>query len=263
MVLTGECFIPIVLCGILMRLLPQFLSCFGEAMFFCYFSIAGKGEEQAVHVSSNLHDVSKCRLSYCLLPIDSASATTAHVLFHESPCFALSIHLHSSSSPVIFLYPFPISSTNPEEGSVLLSGSKLCFFLQVAPQSPAALLSGFHFIFSWRPICRQNCAYLQRQIWESPGKEAGSWGKDSNMQVWDTGQSSSLLVKYIKIQNSPSQTSAAWCQPQQRCQGTPQPWRLSSLQPPLCIPSAVGWHWAIETCPHSICSVQNSHQPST
>lgn len=151
MVLTGECFIPIVLCGILMRLLPQFLSCCGEAMFFCYFSIAGKGEEQAVHVSSNLHDVSKCRLSYCLLPIDSASATTAHVLFHESPCFALSIHLHSSSSPVIFLYPFPISSTNPEEGSVLLSGSKLCFFLHFAPLFSSCPSVRFSFYFFLTP----------------------------------------------------------------------------------------------------------------
>ena len=134
-----------------MRLLPQFLSCCGEATLFCYFSIAGKGEEQAVHVSSNLHDVSKRRLSYCLLPIDSASATTVRVLFHESPCFALSIHLHSSSSPVIFLYPFLFPSTNPEERSVLPSGSKPCSFLQVAPLFSSCPSVRFSFYFFLTP----------------------------------------------------------------------------------------------------------------
>ena len=55
------------------------------------------------------------------------------------------------------------------------------------------------------------CLFTERSM-EVSGertRQAGSWGKGSNMQVWDTGQGFSLPVRYIKIQNSPSQTSTA------------------------------------------------------
>lgn len=40
-------------------------------------------------------------------------------------------------------------------------------------------------------------------------RQAGSWGKDSNVWVWDSGQGIRLPVKFVKIQSSPSQTSTA------------------------------------------------------
>lgn len=95
MVLTGECFIPIVLCSILMRLLPQFLSCYGEATFFCYFSIAGKGEEQAVHVSSNLHDVLPPAYWQCFSHHYTYTFPWISMLYviHPPPQFFLTCHL--------------------------------------------------------------------------------------------------------------------------------------------------------------------------
>lgn len=116
----------------------------GKQRFFATSALLVKGK-------SKLCTFLLISMMYCLLPIDSASATTTHILFHESPCCALSIHLHSSSSPVIFLYPFLFSSTNPEVGSVLLSGSKLCFFLQVAPLFSSCPSVRFSFYFFLTP----------------------------------------------------------------------------------------------------------------
>lgn len=40
-------------------------------------------------------------------------------------------------------------------------------------------------------------------------RQAGSWGKDFNIWVWDSGQGIHLPVRFVKIQNSPSQISTA------------------------------------------------------
>ena len=72
------------------------------------------------------------------------------------------------------------------------------------------------------------------------------------MQVWDTGQGISLPVKYVKIQNSPSQTSTASLLSslaEMPMNTSAMKTQLPSISPAHDGGSAVRWHWVTETYP--------------
>lgn len=234
-----------------MRLLLWFLSSCGEAVF-CYFSTA-------VHITSNLHDISEHKLFSCLTTV-----LQPLLCFSYSSGYLRVWHYSSTSmvpalSYLLFTFPLPTTFPGPipDEWSVLPSGNKLHSFLQVALHfscSPSAWFS-FYFFLDSSP-CLQ----------ESLRREAAMQGAEERALTCRPR----TLAKAAVFQWGPSEfwivpaksTRLPCCQPQQPCQWTPQPWSCSSLLSPLCILSAGGWHRVIATCPSSICSIQSSHQPT-
>lgn len=125
-------------------------------------------------------------------------------------CFSHCAPWLQPSPTQLLTLPFP--GTSPEQGPVLLSGNKLHSPLQAAPPFYSChSIRLWFYLFLTPNMQLELCLFTEgnMEVSGERSRQAGSWGKDSNVRVWDSGQGICLPVKFVKIQNSPSQTSTA------------------------------------------------------
>lgn len=180
---------------------------------------------------SNLHDVSTgSPTASCLLTVLQPPAS--HLL---QPLLRFLVSALSHLNPLT-LKPFISPSTIPE---------RICASLwKQVPLFPAGCTSLFQLPFYQALVLFVlDSQYADRTVPIYREKYGSLWGKNQTSRELRKGLScrSGTLAKASVFQRSTSKfriisAKPAWllcCHPQQRCQWTPQPWRLSFLLSPL------------------------------
>lgn len=149
---------------------------------------------------------------------------------HQLPsCYSLweSSHHQWSTSAAAMLPGFsPLlpnsSSCSPSFSPAPSLKRDLCFSLETSSTLPCRLhlsfaatpLSGFSFSCSWTQICRQNCAFLQREIWESLGRELGKQGAEERTLTCRSGtlaKASVFQLSMSKFRTVPAKPARLLC----------------------------------------------------